>query len=330
MNKLEEARRQLGPFNFENLPLDRNDGIWAELRSPPYSLDLEELSALKNARCTPAQPDSAPKQLGKIPENLIERTWASVVNVIIPGELCTTGIIWDIIDDSILILTCYHSWKDLGILEKGKKKHSLSDPPIVHIKNNEMNTLFTEAVLRDMFECISYEKDYAVIRFYNPQMASILQRIPISYTIAVTMPIHAFGFPGYKDGQAMVIDGEITVIKQNQFQLSLLSAPGLSGSAIIADNSGRAVGYLGGAQDASISNNSQHQSYAYKFDEVAARTHRDESPDTTPEKSAKKPRSPPRSKSRCTSSTGNADATSECLHQSKHHTRSKSSKGHRG
>jgi len=54
MNKLEEARRQLGPFNFENLPLDRNDGIWAELRSPPYSLDLEELSALKNARCTPA------------------------------------------------------------------------------------------------------------------------------------------------------------------------------------------------------------------------------------------------------------------------------------
>jgi len=52
MNKLEEARRQLGPFNFENLPLDRNDSIWAELRSPPYSLDLEELSALKNARCT--------------------------------------------------------------------------------------------------------------------------------------------------------------------------------------------------------------------------------------------------------------------------------------
>ena len=51
MNKLEEARRKLGSFNFENLPLDRNDGIWVELRSPPYSLDLEELSALKNARC---------------------------------------------------------------------------------------------------------------------------------------------------------------------------------------------------------------------------------------------------------------------------------------
>ena len=54
MNKLEEARRKLGPFNFEYLPLDRNDNIWAELRSPPYSLDLEELSALRNARCIQA------------------------------------------------------------------------------------------------------------------------------------------------------------------------------------------------------------------------------------------------------------------------------------
>eukprot|EP01036_Dinobryon_divergens_P032689 gene32689-42332_t len=54
MNKLEEARLKLGSFKFENLPFDRNDGIWAELRSPPYSLDLEELSALINAKCTPA------------------------------------------------------------------------------------------------------------------------------------------------------------------------------------------------------------------------------------------------------------------------------------
>jgi hypothetical protein len=50
-NKLEEARRKLRPFSFDNLPLDRNGGIWTEFRNPPYSLDLEELSALKNARC---------------------------------------------------------------------------------------------------------------------------------------------------------------------------------------------------------------------------------------------------------------------------------------
>eukprot|EP00597_Dinobryon_sp_UTEXLB2267_P001166 CAMPEP_0170072866 /NCGR_PEP_ID=MMETSP0019_2-20121128/10408_1 /TAXON_ID=98059 /ORGANISM="Dinobryon sp., Strain UTEXLB2267" /LENGTH=179 /DNA_ID=CAMNT_0010282073 /DNA_START=41 /DNA_END=580 /DNA_ORIENTATION=+ len=64
---LEEALRKLRPFNFENLPLDRNDGIWAELRSPPYSLDLEELSALKNARCTPAvQPDIVQAEIAEL------------------------------------------------------------------------------------------------------------------------------------------------------------------------------------------------------------------------------------------------------------------------
>ena len=56
VNKLEEALRKLGSFSFENLPLDRNDDIWAALRNSPYNLDLEELSALKNARCaTPVQ-----------------------------------------------------------------------------------------------------------------------------------------------------------------------------------------------------------------------------------------------------------------------------------
>jgi len=48
----EEARRKFGYFNFENLPLDSNDNIWTELRSSPYSLEFEELSALKYARCS--------------------------------------------------------------------------------------------------------------------------------------------------------------------------------------------------------------------------------------------------------------------------------------
>jgi hypothetical protein len=39
------------PFNFDSLPLDReNDSIWSEIRSE-YGLTLPELSALKNARC---------------------------------------------------------------------------------------------------------------------------------------------------------------------------------------------------------------------------------------------------------------------------------------
>eukprot|EP01036_Dinobryon_divergens_P034080 gene34080-44033_t len=155
---------------------------------------------------------------------LTERVWASVVNVVIPDELSTTGIIWDIIGDSILILTSYHSWKDLGILERKNKKHEKSSDAtnnIVHIKNKDLETLCTDALTKDMFICFSEEFDYAVIKFDSSQMASITRRIPISYTIAVTMPVHAFGFPGYMQGQAMVIKGEITAIKHNEFQLSL-------------------------------------------------------------------------------------------------------------
>ena len=51
-NKLQTALLKLGEFSFENLPLDRIDDIWARFEQPPYSLNLEELSALKNARCS--------------------------------------------------------------------------------------------------------------------------------------------------------------------------------------------------------------------------------------------------------------------------------------
>ena len=51
-NKLQTALLKLGVFSFENLPLDRIDDIWTRLEHPPYNLDLEELSALKNARCS--------------------------------------------------------------------------------------------------------------------------------------------------------------------------------------------------------------------------------------------------------------------------------------
>jgi hypothetical protein len=37
-------------FLFEDLPNDRSDPLWTEIRSE-YNLSLAELSALKNARC---------------------------------------------------------------------------------------------------------------------------------------------------------------------------------------------------------------------------------------------------------------------------------------
>lgn len=106
--------------------------------------------------------------MGKISETLIKRTWVSVVNIIIPDELCCTGIIWDSIGESILLLTCYHSWKDIGVLGKGKNKRPKSHARIVHIKNDAMETLCTEPLKTDMFLFLSDEKDYAVIKFNCP------------------------------------------------------------------------------------------------------------------------------------------------------------------
>jgi hypothetical protein len=50
-NKISNPIAPLQSFSFENLPIDRNDTLWAEIRTS-YGLSLEELSALKNARCS--------------------------------------------------------------------------------------------------------------------------------------------------------------------------------------------------------------------------------------------------------------------------------------
>ena len=49
--KINNLNSTLQPFQFENLPSDRNDEIWSRIEII-YGLSLEELSALKNSRCT--------------------------------------------------------------------------------------------------------------------------------------------------------------------------------------------------------------------------------------------------------------------------------------
>lgn len=78
----------------------------------------------------------------------------------------------------------------------------------------------------------------------------------------------------------MVIGGEISAITYNAFWLSISSAHDLAGAALIVDDSGRAVGYLGNSR------HPQHLSYAFKFDEVVALTNRDERAITTLVRSA--------------------------------------------
>jgi len=67
--------------------------------------------------------------------------------------------------------------------------------------------------------------------------------------------------------------------------MNFLTAPGFSSAAILADQ-GRAVGYMGGNSDSSKAKNSQQQSVAFKFDDVAIATRRQDSPANSPPISA--------------------------------------------
>ena len=84
------------------------------------------------------------------------------------------------------------------------------------------------------------------------------------------MPVHVLGFPGaFGDGDFqhahMICPAEITGISNRTFTLSALSAPGLSGGAVVCTSRGTPIGYVGGAVDGSREN-AQFQAYAYKLD----------------------------------------------------------------
>ena len=56
MSALKEAERKINDhnWNFVDLPADRMDPVWTYLLNSPYNLSCIELSALKNARCSPS------------------------------------------------------------------------------------------------------------------------------------------------------------------------------------------------------------------------------------------------------------------------------------
>ena len=152
----------------------------------------------------------------------------------------------------------------------------------INIKNRSGKVLCEQNLNVDMFQYDSREDDYVVLRCSLTD-SSVVERVAISYTVCETMRVHAFGFAGYLD-KPLITDGQITLTEANGFQMSLLSAEGLSGSAVIADNVGRAIGYLGGGIDSSKKSNSQHQSYGFPFAMVAKATGRRISPKTSPSK----------------------------------------------
>ncbi|KAL4147693.1 hypothetical protein PRNP1_011447 [Phytophthora ramorum] len=113
--------------------------------------------------------------------------------------------------------------------------------------------------------------DFAIFEVALPRDNELV-RCTISLKVNDPMSVDVFGFPGALEDQAFdhayaIIPATFTGWSGNQMALSSLSAPGLSGSAIVCTKRGVPVGYLGGGLDGSAKNE-QYQFYGYTFQGV--------------------------------------------------------------
>lgn len=224
-------------------------------------------------------------------QELIDRISSSVLCVsdVKSGEVIGTAIVWDhTSENEVLLLTNYHTW-DVDEFsycfpppqKKSKNKRKFSLDPVNLRLRNEKNFVHEFVLTSDLFYKWEKDEDFAVLKL--PSTGFTMSRIPIYLVVSLTLKIHAFGYIGHTK-QFNVTGGEVSGMIPEGFVMNLLSAGGFSGAAVLADVCGRAVGYMGGNLDASKDKNSQHQSYAFRFDRVIHATGRKVTPTTSPSK----------------------------------------------
>lgn len=205
-------------------------------------------------------------------------------------SVISTAIVWDYSETNVLILTNYHTWVTdefrpfFPPLMKPRKKCSDSDEEEDNVKlflcDWKDKIVLKFDLESSLFSHYHKEYDFAILSL--PREKFDLPRVPITLVgVDLTLNIHALGFIGHH-GKYSIANGIVSSIIPGGFTMNLLSAPGFSGAAILADVRGRAVGYMGGNLDSSNDKNSQHQSYAFKFDDVAKATNRQDSPANSP------------------------------------------------
>lgn len=238
--------------------------------------------------------------------NRIKTSVLSICECENPNNVIATAIVWDYTNDNeVLILTNYHTWNDeeysyclppthsavppkksnipttmtsnKKITKKtNKRKKDESEDknmqdPIQLILRNDVGLNYQFTLTSDLFYRCSPDEDFAILKL--PSDHFNMPRILITLETHATQCIHAFGYIGHTNVFAITA-GEITGYIPLCFTMNLLSAPGYSGAAILADGYGRAVGYMGRNLNASKEKNSQHHSCAYKFDRIIRVTNR--------------------------------------------------------
>ncbi|EEY67634.1 Crinkler (CRN) family protein [Phytophthora infestans T30-4] len=168
------------------------------------------------------------------------------------------------------------------------KTLALSDKPQVVVEQLLPTTTKPEEVTRfslDKDTCwrCSAVFDFAIFEVAVP-LDNKLIRCNTSLTVYDTMSVDVFGFPGALQDQDFghayaIIPARITAWCENRMTLSSLSAPGLSGSAIVCTKRGVPVGYIGGGLDGSAKNE-QYQSYGFTFQGIIHQLPSSLTPDT--------------------------------------------------
>eukprot|EP01113_Clastostelium_recurvatum_P005478 TRINITY_DN1244_c0_g2_i6.p1 TRINITY_DN1244_c0_g2~~TRINITY_DN1244_c0_g2_i6.p1 ORF type:complete len:184 (+),score=0.42 TRINITY_DN1244_c0_g2_i6:602-1153(+) len=63
----------------------------------------------------------------------------------------------------------------------------------------------------------------------------------------VNQCVHIVGFAKWEDHETFSFPGEVTLVKRDSFLVTCPSLPGLSGSAVVCDEMGDVLGYVGGS-----------------------------------------------------------------------------------
>ncbi|EEY55129.1 Crinkler (CRN) family protein [Phytophthora infestans T30-4] len=152
------------------------------------------------------------------------------------------------------------------------KTPALSGKPLVVVEQLLPDTTKPEEVIRfslDKDTCWSSSAafDFAIFKVAVPRDNKLV-RCKMSLKAYDTKNVDVFGFPGALQDQHFghayaSFPAKITGWRGNQMILSSLSAPTLSGSALVCTKYGVPVGYIGGL-DGSMKNK-QYQSYAFTF-----------------------------------------------------------------
>ena len=128
----------------------------------------------------------------------------------------------------------------------------------------------TEFILKsDCCLHASFYSDHAILKvpYTKTKLESCkLSPYPNSYSICDSMNVHVFGFPGSSkdfDHDYAVISCTISGFDRGCLLITGLSAPGLSGSAIVCTVRGWPIGYLGGELTSGESESHQYLTYGY-------------------------------------------------------------------